>query len=271
MPDWYRASTLPSPLLNKNPLVLVVETAAIAPDLLHAVIHMGFFSEITRVMVAACLWIKRSLGNRMPASPRTSPPADPDLAEALSIWRGIKPIMATILRQNAGPFTDTDAILAIMTDDELAKMMYTLTLPFLRRCAIIFYACAGRYPLDDPSVDSSMCEYSRLLKVLSLPSPVVALSTPQAPEGPMVGKWLTNWVLAGRLVPPLEFPGVYELVRLPAKWEVAVNRYINHHCGRCGTVPANPALCLFCGQFLCMGGDCCAAGEQGECNAHMRE
>jgi E3 ubiquitin-protein ligase UBR1 len=268
MHDWYRTSTLPTPLLNRNPLVLVIETAAIAPDLLHATIHMAYFAELTRVTLGACMWIKRCL-NR-PASARSSPPADPHLAQGLAIWRGFKGVMAGLLRQHAGAFADTDVVLGLVSDEELAKIMYSLTLPFLRRCAIVFYACAERYPVPQ-TFDSDACEYTRLLALLGLPSPVGALTNADSPEGPMVGKWLTQWVFQGRQVPMLEFPGVYELVRLPAKWEVAVNRYMNHRCGRCGNVPANPALCLLCGKFLCLGGDCCAAGEQGECNAHMRE
>ena len=70
LPDWYRASTLPTPLVCRNPLTLVIETAAIAPDLLHSVIHMGFFAEITRLMLGSCMWIKRCLGGRARPSAR---------------------------------------------------------------------------------------------------------------------------------------------------------------------------------------------------------
>jgi E3 ubiquitin-protein ligase UBR1 len=276
LPDWYRASTLPTPLVCRNPLTLVIETAAIAPDLLHSVIHMGFFAEITRLMLGACMWIKRCLGGRARPSARSSPPADPHLAQALAAWRGIKPIILSSLRQNAGPFTEAEPTLALISDDELAKIMYSHTLPYLRRCAIIFYACTGRYPAPDaldgmPNGVSGTCEYTRLLKLLALPNPIEVLSAPTSTEGPMVGRWLSQWTGQGRMIPSLEYPGVYELARLPRKWEDVVIKYTDTRCDVCGTVPANPALCLLCGRFVCMAGDCCADGEQGECNAHMRE
>jgi E3 ubiquitin-protein ligase UBR1 len=276
LPDWYRASTLPTPLVCRNPLTLVIETAAIAPDLLHSVIHMGFFAEITRLMLGSCMWIKRCMGGKARPSARSSPPADPHLAQALAVWRGVKQIILSALRQNAGPFTEAEPTLALVSDDEMAKIMYSHTLPYLRRCAIIFYACTGRYPAPDALEDApggvdGMCEYVRLLKLLALPNPVEALNAPNSTEGPMVGRWLSQWVVQGRMIPNLEYPGVYELARLPRRWEDVVIKYTETRCDVCGLVPANPALCMICGKYVCMAGDCCAEGEQGECNAHMRE
>lgn len=271
LPDWYRASTLPSPLLLRNPLVLVVETAAIAPDLLQAVIHMAFFAELTRTMLGMNMWIKRCLSLRTPAQSRSSPPADPWLADALAIYRDFRPIMVRLLRNNAGPFTETEYALSLITDDVLAKVMYSHTLPFLRRCAIIFYSVAGQYPRPDPTITpGSACEYTRLLRLLAIPDPIPVLSNPQSTETPIVARWLNQWAMQGRVVPQLEFPGTYELARLPQKWEDMMIRYATRLCEVCVTQPTYPAICLFCGALVCLAGDCCAEGEQGECNIHMR-
>jgi E3 ubiquitin-protein ligase UBR1 len=271
LPDWYRASTLPSPLLLRNPLALVVETAAIAPDLLQAVIHMAFFAEITRTMLGMNMWIKRALGLKTPAQPRSSPPADLGLAAALAIFRDFRPIMVRLLRNNAGPFTETEYALSLISDENLAKVMYSHTLPFLRRCAIIFYAVAGQYPQPDPSITpGSACEYTRLLRLLAIPEPVPILNNPQSTETPVVARWLNQWAMQGRVVPQLEFPGTYELARLPQKWEHIMIRYATRKCDVCETLPTYPAVCLFCGDLVCLAGDCCAEGEQGECNIHMR-
>jgi E3 ubiquitin-protein ligase UBR1 len=272
LPDWYRASTLPSPLLLRQPLVLVVEAAAIAPDLLQAVIVMAYYAELTRTMLGLSMWVRRCLGNRQQPQPRTSPPADSHLADALSVFSGFRPIMQSILRNNAGPFTDSESVLALLSDEMLAKLLYSHTLPFLRRATIIFHATAGAYPVSDPSIIvTEGCEYRRLLSLLGIVPPLETLSNPHSTESPIIARWLTQWAMQGRIVPQLEYPGTYELARLSLRWEDLMIRYQDHRCDKCGTKPSYPALCLYCGNFVCLGGDCCSEGELGECNIHMRE
>ncbi|KAK8854813.1 hypothetical protein IAR55_003552 [Kwoniella newhampshirensis] len=275
LPDWYRSSTLPSPLLLRQPLGMVVEAAAIAPDLLQSVIVMAYYAELTRCMLGLSMLVKKSLATNLAPSPRTAPPKDPTRADALSIFSGFRPIMQPILR-NAGPFGDSDGVLSLLSNDEmLSKLLYSHTLPFLRRCAIIYYAVSGTYPVVHPSVVESFTpatsEYSRLLKVLGIPSPKETLRDSSATETPIVARWITQWAMQGRVIPTLEYPGTYELVRLPKKWEDIVLAYSDKKCGKCKTKPTYPAICMFCGALVCLGGDCCSEGEQGECNLHMRE
>ncbi|WVQ99973.1 hypothetical protein IAU59_007116 [Kwoniella sp. CBS 9459] len=274
LPDWYRSSTLPSPLLLRRPLGMVIEAAAIAPDLLQSVIVMAYYAELTRVMLGLSLFVKKCLSPKTPASTRSTPPADPTLADGLTLFTGFKPIMLSILR-NAGPYTDSDGVLSLLTDEMLAKLLYSHTLPFLRRAAIIYYAVSGTYPNTSPSALGTLTpttsEYSRLLTILGIPKPKETLRDPSATETPIVARWLTQWAMQGRVIPTLEYPGTYELLRLPRKWEDIVLLYANQKCARCGTKPMYPAICMFCGTMVCLAGDCCSEGEQGECNIHMRE
>ncbi|OCF37903.1 ubiquitin-protein ligase [Kwoniella heveanensis BCC8398] len=274
LPDWYRSSTLPSPLLLRRPLGMVIEAAAIAPDLLQSVIVMAYYAELTRVMLGLSLFVKKCLTPRTPASRRSTPPADSTLADGLTIFTGFKPIMLSILR-NAGPYTDSDGILSLLTDEMLAKLLYSHTLPFLRRAAIVYYAVSGTYPNTSPAalaaITPATSEYSRLLTLMGIPRPKETLRDPSATETPIVARWLTQWAMQGRVIPSLEFPGTYELLRLPRRWEDIVLVHANRKCGKCGTKPTYPAVCMFCGTMVCLGGDCCSEGEQGECNIHMRE
>ena len=271
LPDWYRASTLPSPLLLRNPLGIIVEAAAIAPDLLHPVIIMAYYAELTRVMLGLSIFVRRALGNRTVPKSRTTPPTEPQLDDAMSVFADFRGIMQSVLR-NAGPFTDTDGVLSLLTDTMLAKLLYSHTLPFLRRAAIVHYAATGTYPAPNEAISrDTTCEYKRLLSVLAIPRPRETLQNQSSTETPIVARWLTQWAMQGRIVPPLEFPGTYELSRLPKMWETMMLHYAETKCEKCGTKPSFPALCLNCGKFLCLGGDCCADGEQGECNLHMRE
>ncbi|EAL20444.1 hypothetical protein CNBE3650 [Cryptococcus deneoformans B-3501A] len=241
---------------------------------LRAVIVMAYYAELTRCMLALSLSVKRCLGPRTRPSPRTQPPEDPSLTDALTVFSGFRPVMQSILR-HAGPFADTDGVLALLTDDMLSKLLYSYTLPFLRRCAIIYYSVTGTYPITQPSALSTFTpatsEYNRLLTILGIPRPTETLANSSSTETPIVARWITQWALHGRVMPVLEFPGTYELARLPEKWEELVLAYSDRKCGKCKTKPSYPAICLFCGTMVCLAGDCCAEGEQGECNLHMRE
>jgi len=271
LPDWYRASTLPSPLLLRQPLGIVIEAAAIAPDLLQAVIVMAYYAELTRCMLGLSIFAKRCLAARTAAQPRSRPIKEILASDAHSVFSGFRSIMQSVLR-NGGPFTDTDGVLALLSDEMLSKLLYAHTLPFLRRCAIVYHAVAGGYPVTNTDlIVSDGCEYNRLLSLMGIPRPKETLQNPHSIETPIVARWLTQWAMQGRIVPPLEYPGTYELCRLPKLWEDVVLRYSEQRCDNCGTKPTFPALCLYCGKFLCLGGDCCADGEQGECNLHMRE
>lgn len=271
LPDWYRSATLPSPLLFRLPLGMVVEAAAIAPDLLHAITVMSYYAELTRTMLGLSVYIRRCLHTRTQPQPRTQPPKDESLADALSVFANFRPLMVSVLR-NAGPFIDIDGVLALVTDDMLAKILYSFTLPFLRRAAIVYYAVNGSYPVTNENfIVSEGSEYNRLLSLMGIPRPRETLANPHSTETPIVARWLTQWAMQGRILPPLEYPGTYELMRLPTAYEVAAIKYAGRRCDTCGTKPSFPALCLFCGKLVCLAGDCCSEGEQGECNLHMRE
>ena len=271
LPDWYRASTLPSPLLLRNPLGMVIETAALAPDLLHSVIVMAYYATLVRVMLGLSIYARRVLLPKTQPMGRIPPVDEPEKEDALAVFSDFRTIMHAVLR-STGPFNDSEAVLSLMTDEMLAKLLYAHTLPFLRRAAIIYHAVNGTYP--EPKATETMhqaCEYNRLMALLSISHPRETLSKQNSTEAPIVSRWLTQWSMQGRYVPPLEFPGTYELYRLPQCWERLILLYTDMRCEKCNTKPSFPALCLFCGAFVCIGGDCCAEGEQGECNLHMRE
>lgn len=271
LPDWYRSATLPSPLLFRLPLGMVIEAAAIAPDLLHAVIVMSYYAELTRTMLGLSVYIRRSLAGRSSPQARTEPPPDQSREDALSVFANFRPLMISVLR-NAGPFIDIEGVLALVSDDMLAKILYSFTLPFLRRAAIVYYAVNNEYPVTNPDyIVTEGCEYNRLLSLLAIPSPRETLANPHSSETPIVARWLTQWAMQGRILPPLEYPGTYELMRLPSAYEVAAIRFAGRRCDVCGVRPSYPALCMFCGKLVCLAGDCCSEGEQGECNLHMRE
>lgn len=269
MPYWYRNITVvPGPLLCRDPFGIVVEVAAIAPDVIQSVIHLGYYSELTRTVLGLATWVRRCIASSTAQAMRPSQPHDEDLEEGLEVFKDFRGIVADQLRV-AGAFADAKGFLGLLSDESLSKLLYSHTLPYLRRCAILYYSLHGTYPV--PDVPAGGSEYRRLLTILGIPDPHKSLTTTTSTEYPIVNHWIAQWHQRSRVTPPLEFPGIYELYRLPKDYETLMLMVAKRKCGKCGHEPSVPALCLFCGKFLCLGGDCCAEGEQGECNLHMRE
>ena len=271
LPDWYRASALPVPILLRQPLGLVIEAAAIAPDLLHPVIMMAYLLEISRAMISISYLVKRidhgrsSTGKSLLAEGLM--PGD----AAVTFFSGARNAFLNVLR-STGPFADTESVLSGVSDEVLAKLLHLYTLPFLRRASIVYYAVAGSYPNPNATLAPTQTEYSRLLDVMGLPHPVETFTeSPSHEISNMVSRWLTHWAIHGRHIMALEYPGTYDLYLLPVRLEHLTQRFIEKECKKCGTVPSLPGVCLLCGKMICLGGDCCAEGEQGEANLHMRE
>lgn len=277
VPDYFRAPPLLTPLLLRDPLTLVIEAAAIAPDLVHPIMVMSYFAEVTRVIICLSLFIRRSVGvwDNIRSAKITEHFGDEEAFsdDALSVFAGFRPVMAQII-QNTGPYGVGDEnVLKHVSDKLIAKLMYMCTLPILRRFAIVYYAVSGgSYPITDPTlINASGSEYERLLSLLGLPRPTENLLNHHSTVYPIVMRWVSLWVQHGRVIANLEWPGIYELIRLPKHMDEMVLKYESRRCSRCTSQPTYPALCLYCGQFLCLGGDCCSSGEQGECNIHIRE
>ncbi|GAC73291.1 N-end rule pathway, recognition component UBR1 [Moesziomyces antarcticus T-34] len=84
----------------------------------------------------------------------------------------------------------------------------------------------------------------------------------------------TSYLQAAETHPTLllEHPHVYELARLPADLATLLQDTRRRACKKCGNIPPEPALCLLCGEVVCMQSFCCQSeddGERGECNQHM--
>ena len=70
----------------------------------------------------------------------------------------------------------------------------------------------------------------------------------------------------------LEHPHIYELAQLPEDLAMLLQDTRRRACKKCSNVPPEPALCLLCGDVVCLQSLCCQSegdGERGECNQHM--
>lgn len=271
LPDWFRPSPLTSPLIHRDPLAIVVEAAALCPDILHPVITMCFYLELARTMLALTFWAKICMARPAHSSWQSIPCED--VTAAKSIFPKPRTMVLSTFRHSPQLYHEAVSALATITDDHLARLLYAMTLPFLRRATILTTALKVSFitPAQSQTPSPNATEYSTLLTSLAIPAPEASLLEPTSTLASIVPSWIKQWMQSRAPLPTLEYPGVYELYRLPDSLE-AILRHVNKRkCKSCDREPLFPALCYYCGEFLCLGSDCCAQGEVGECNLHRMQ
>ncbi|CDW76233.1 zinc finger family protein [Stylonychia lemnae] len=63
----------------------------------------------------------------------------------------------------------------------------------------------------------------------------------------------------------------FEFIQIPHNFQQFVLKYYKQKCDRCKKVPENGAVCLLCGQVLCMKTDCCQINSIAELTHHSRD
>ncbi|KAM0748688.1 hypothetical protein T439DRAFT_316609 [Meredithblackwellia eburnea MCA 4105] len=274
-----------------HPLATVIEAAAIMPQSFHQVTAFAFYTELVQLFPQVIALFKNSDGPLTSFVPATND--EPD--DALEDYAALAKIRHFFLSPLATGFSAPGAELT------LGKYLYAYALPFLRRAAIIQRALFGPPPGDEEDIYTSS-EMSRLLDTLRIPALDSTLDRQQEPNGNAMLRahieflivsmpgWTDALSDAPKVDPScnmpselgpvllsyahsLEHPAIYELVGLPLQLDTLAAESLRRVCDRCKQVPAEPAMCLLCGQIVCNQSFCCMDGEEeaqhGECNMHM--
>ncbi|KAI9487149.1 MAG: hypothetical protein EXX96DRAFT_605151 [Benjaminiella poitrasii] len=191
-------------------------------------------------------------------------------------------------------FTPEEAQAAFQKFEDEASFCALLKffiLPFLRRTVILMIVRFGliippaaNSMESDPAVD----EFDRLMTILNLPAFADFLQPTPMTES-LLRHWcaqhvreserriqledgVLNSISASRLISiPLSLPTPLYLIPLPKRLDGLFDESMKRVCQKCGTVPSDPAICLFCGTFVCAQSFCCSEDEEGECNLHTLE
>ncbi|KAJ7086018.1 hypothetical protein B0H15DRAFT_844990 [Mycena belliarum] len=270
LPEWSRTSltSFSYPLLLRDPFTVLVETAAVAPEMLRHVLILTYYACLARTVIGLVYVLNKTRSHNTTQLGRR---AHED------IFGDVRMFFMSVVRHS--PVFEHTATLVFETFGEarIEKLLYAFTLPFLRRAAIL---CRSVLPLCFPTPPTAVgdaCEYNRLLTMLNVP----ALS--DLPNQDTLQNALSGWCAhyghshaASQLNcgVVLDFPSVYRLARLPLVLDNlfgAQDRALT--CQRCVTVPIDAAICLLCGTTCCMQSDCCRDedNDRGECNLHMQE
>ncbi|KAJ7650236.1 hypothetical protein FB45DRAFT_986384 [Roridomyces roridus] len=268
LPEWSRTSltSFSYPLLLRDPFTVLVETAAVAPEMLRHVLILAYYACLARTVIGLVYVLNKT---RSHSTAQLGRRAHED------IFGDVRMFFMSVVRHS--PVFEHTATLVFETFGEarIEKLLYAFTLPFLRRAAVL---CRSVLPSCFPTPPTSgLCEYNRLLTMLKVP-PLSDLPNQDTLQNALSG-WCAHYGhshAASQLNcgVVLDFPATYRLARLPLVLDNlfgAQDRALT--CHRCGTMPVDAAICLLCGVTCCMQSDCCRDedNDRGECNMHTRE
>ncbi|KAK2464879.1 hypothetical protein APHAL10511_002955 [Amanita phalloides] len=274
LPEWSRTSftSFSYPLLLRDPLAILIETATVAPEILRHVIILVYYACLARSVIGMVYILSKARNsNSLPIIKRTHE----------TLFGDVRMFSMSVVRHS--PVFEHMATVAFETFGEarIEKLLYAYTLPFLRRAAILCRAVLPTaFPTPSRGTTGSQepTEYRRLLDMLSIP-PLSDLPNQDTLQNALSG-WCAHYghsQVASQLNcgVSMEYPAIYRLPRLPPALDVLFGTPNSKAlmCQSCRTVPSDAAICLICGTICCMQSNCCqdTENEKGECNMHTRE
>ncbi|CAE6372048.1 unnamed protein product [Rhizoctonia solani] len=261
LPEWPRKRM---PFLLRDPMVVLVEVAAVAPALLPYMATLMYYAHLVRTTLTLVAQLDRVTSGALVGKDEATP-----------LLGDIATFTTSAVRHCPKLAIRAEQVLATTPDGALARLVHSLTLPFLRRTAILMKAVLPGCIQSGDAEGSG--EYERLLAMLKIPPPSTIS------EHGYIQSLLQNWSQHFGLymnqvglqpIARIEYPAPYRLVQLPALLDELFAEQNTLKCRRCKTVPLDAAICLFCGTICCFQSHCCFDPEdtsKGECNMHLRE
>jgi E3 ubiquitin-protein ligase UBR1 len=308
LPHWGNDETVRGPLLLRDPLTILIEAAVLAPGSLGQITTLMYYATLVHVIFGLAqpsIWPQTaSHMGRAPSAGLRPAELGPGEAEMLrTVFPDVRWTVANIIGFVGYARGNITLGVDALDDVSLAKMLCTYTLPFLRRAAILHRAVGLK--MAPASAASGTSEYLRLLHGLQIPPPAEGLpvrAERQTALASMVEGWIKHaYTALASLFRPLpiyappisalgtpgthlhpssahptlqlEHPHIYELVQLPRDLATLLQDTQRRICKRCKEAPPEPAVCLECGDVLCVQCFCCQdeQSERGECNRHLEE
>jgi E3 ubiquitin-protein ligase UBR1 len=261
--------------LQRDPLTMLIEVAAVAPEEFYQFASLLFYAHILRIL-------HRLYHDTQPTFPMKEP-VNEDSVALQDFCVSIQEARWTRGKTTVSEEDKSRALIAV-------RRVYAHALPFLRRAAVLRNVLFPDSP-QSQAVESES-EFTRLLSLLRIPHPRELVGRRHGKSAhkmtslsSILNSWDTKWLEPSHdLLQPvvhdtieLEQPIIYELFRLPNHLDELIESMVTRKCSRCRTVPTDPAICLICGELVCQQSYCCMDAEpgeeamHGECNTHMWE
>ncbi|KIJ45203.1 hypothetical protein M422DRAFT_30047 [Sphaerobolus stellatus SS14] len=268
LPEWRREPAFQNPLLLRDPLAILVETAAVSPESLRYVTILTYYASLARTTIGLVQLLNKSQSMHTYAV---------TYRNYKEVFGDLGTFVMSVVRHSSLLEHTAEVVLETFGEEKFAKFLHNYSLSFLRR-AVLLRKAVHPSSLSPAPVNDNMDEYRRLLTILGIP-PLSNLSSYDTIQNALSG-WCAHYGYLNASHPlecviPLDYPIVYNLAQLPYYLDdLFGSKNSEMHCSRCRTVPADPAICLLCGVTVCFQSHCCTDPDQrnrGECNMHTRE
>ncbi|KDQ17558.1 hypothetical protein BOTBODRAFT_185706 [Botryobasidium botryosum FD-172 SS1] len=263
LPEWVRE--FKQPLLLRDPFAVLVESAAVASDMLQPMTVLLYYASLARTTIGLLMQFHQA------KVPSMLPPADKQYSH---IFGDVGIFVRSVARHAPQLDQVVEYILSALTEARFERLLYAHSLPFLRRAAILKRAITTT-TLPTPSPTNEPDEYVRLLDLLEIP-PLRDLAQHESILNAL-GGWSAHFGHAyspAQATIKLEYTGSYNLTQLPYALDSLIDEGTALVCKRCNTAPTDAAICMLCGAICCFQLHCCVDPDnqaQGECNMHTRE
>jgi E3 ubiquitin-protein ligase UBR1 len=269
LPEWKREQPYQQPLLHREPLTILIEVAAVAPEILNHALTLLYYANLTRVTIGVVMLLSKSI---MVGSGGYN--ALPSVPAVTHEWLcDMKQFVASVCRHSMHLDRSAQGVIQCVGMERIERLILAFTLPFLRRAAILVNALS---PIRKP-IDTDASEYLQLLYLLNIPPPsnIAKMDSLQN----FLSGWCSHYGMMHNVVShegaiTLEYPSIYYLAPLPI---ILDSLFTPDNpglvCSRCGTQPTDAGICLLCGTTVCIQSHCCREmdyQERGECNMHTR-
>jgi E3 ubiquitin-protein ligase UBR1 len=276
--------TTQTPFLLRDPLAVLCDAAAVAPEEYRQFVAFTFYAHLMRVFVAL-----PSLLAPVNVTHLTRSRVSLDLegtGELIELAQLTRSAWGEAQPNKLEPWS---VVAGKLGDLALGKLLYSYSLPFLRRATIL--AAAAGVPLAPAPTEHYTSELYRLLEGLCIPQPRDVLrpwTGTGSADVQVLHSLMESWHyraakfcalrptgdLSSRLATQTEHPAIYELVGLPKRLDKLIGETLDRKCRRCQQSPSEPAICLLCGELVCFQSYCCMDQEEeealyGESNMHM--
>jgi len=194
---------------------------------------------------------------------------DPKFSSDLN---GIPPGSRSLLRYLVGRF-EREPSERLLTG--MYRMLQRFILPFLRKATIFTHVYEGIiFSQVDDAKDEP--ESDRLCRLLGLPTLADVVDLNITTTNDSLSLLVQNWTTArGRFhtkaILNLHHPAIFEPIGLPERFDVLLELASKYRCPKCQQVPDDPAMCLLCGEIVCVQSVCCSSDQFGEMNIHREE
>ncbi|EIN13143.1 hypothetical protein PUNSTDRAFT_56352 [Punctularia strigosozonata HHB-11173 SS5] len=269
LPEWSRAThaAFAYPLILRDPFTLLVESAAVAPEMLRHILTLTYYACLAKAVIGIVQLLQHRNRNWHHSAVQQR--------QHEGIFGDLRMFFMSVVRHSPMFEGSLALVFRVMGEPQMEKLLYAFTLPFLRKAAIL---CRAMLPnaFPTPAFDGDEpSEYARLLSMLGIP-PLSDLPNQDALQNALSG-WCAHYghmhgTSSGMVAVYFDYPAVYRIAKLPL---VLDNLFEDKalSCSRCNTAPSDAAICLICGTVVCMQSHCCIDQEagRGECNMHTRE